>query len=369
MARVRKLAYGEGTMYQLPSGSWMGELRIRGRRRRVSGANRSEVVAKLDEIRTALAGGQPIGDDTKLGPWLEWWLKAVVATKDENTLANYRWAVGHLAPLFGRPLRDLGPEEVEDLLARKRLGRRSLGLIRMVLGMALDEAQRRGKVGRNVARLAHLPAKATPPRRGRSLTTEQSQALLTAAKGDRLEALVLVALTLGLRPGEVLGLTWSEVDLPRRTLAVTQALKRRPGGGVLGRPKASSDRVLRLPANVAAALKAHQVDQKAERLAAGPVWEDHDLVFPSAVGTPQDPSNLRRDFDRLTEKAGLGHWSPNELRHSAGSLLVASGVPLEEVADMLGHVNVEMLARVYRHRVRPVVDVTAAQAQMFGEPI
>jgi integrase len=233
--------------------------------------------------------------------------------------------------------------------------------------MALEEAQRRGKVGRNVARLVHLPAKAARPRPGRSLTPDQAEALLDAVKGDRLEALVLVVLTMGLRPGEVMGLTWSAVELQARTLAVTQALKRLPNGEVtFTTSKASSDRVLRIPVHVAAALKAHQMAQKAERLAA-PVWEDHDLVFPNARGRPREHANLNKDLDQLTRKAALGHWSPNELRHSAASMLVASGVPLEEVADLLGHANVRMLAQVYRHRVRPVDDVTAAQARMLGE--
>jgi integrase len=365
MARVRKLGYGEGSVYPLPAGGFMGELRIQGRRRRVTGATKSEVIAKLDELRSATADGLPLGDNTRLGPWLEWWLNTVVAEKDPNTLANYQWAVGHLAPLHSRPLRELTPQEVEDLFARKHLGRNSLMRIRSCLGAALEEAERRDMIGRNVARLAHLPAKAAPPRRGRSLTPEQARTLLDAAKGDRLEALVLVAFTMGLRPGEVLGLTWSEVDLDANTLAVSKALKRRPGGGVLGTPKASSDRTLGIPPALVATLKAQQVAQKAERLAA-PVWEDHDLVFPNAIGRPMDPSNLRREFDRLTRDAALGHWTLNELRHSAASFLVAAGKPLDEVQDFMGHKTLRMLSEVYGHRIRPVVDVTDAQARMLG---
>jgi integrase len=87
-------------------------------------------------------------------------------------------------------------------------------------------------------------------------------------------------------------------------------------------------------------------------------------VFPTIIGTPIDHSNLRRIFERVSQAAGLGHWSPNELRHSAASLLIAKGVPIQEVADLLGN-SPRMLMQTYRHRVKPVVDLTAAQARML----
>ena len=98
-----------------------------------------------------------------------------------------------------------------------------------------------------------------------------------------------------------------------------------------------------------------------------PVWEDHGFVFTNAIGRPIDSSNLRRIVSGHAESAGVGHLSPNELRHSAASLLVASGTPLQDVSDMLGHRDIRMLAQTYRHKLRPIVDVTAGQDRMFGE--
>jgi integrase len=95
------------------------------------------------------------------------------------------------------------------------------------------------------------------------------------------------------------------------------------------------------------------------------VWEDHGLVFTTVMGTPIDHSNFRRLIDRVTRAAGLGHWTPNELRHSAGSLLIDEGVAIQEVADLLGH-SPRMLMETYRHKVKPVVDATAAQDRMLG---
>ena len=98
-------------------------------------------------------------------------------------------------------------------------------------------------------------------------------------------------------------------------------------------------------------------------------WQDLDLVFPTSVGTPMSPSNLRRDLARITVAAGLGRWSPNELRHSAASLLSASGVPLEQIADVLGHTDTRMLLKHYRHPISRTIDAAAAPMErLFGEP-
>jgi integrase len=124
---------------------------------------------------------------------------------------------------------------------------------------------------------------------------------------------------------------------------------------------------LDLPTPVVEALRAHRVRQLEERLRAGRAWLDSGLVFTTSVGTPLDPANLRRLFSALTKRAGLGHWTPKELRHSAASLLSASGVPLELVADVLGHDGTRMTAAVYRHAVRPTVAAGAeAMERLFG---
>jgi integrase len=178
-------------------------------------------------------------------------------------------------------------------------------------------------------------------RQGRSLTPEQARKLLAAAQRDRIGNLVVVGLMLGLRPGELCGLRWCDVDLDGGVLTVRQARRRERGPD--GRERLSfaepktprSKRSLRMPAPVLEALHRQRAQQARERLRAGSAWQDHDLVFATTVGTAVNPSNLRRDFARLTIGAGLGPWTPNELRHSAGSLLSAAGVRLEEVADVL----------------------------------
>ncbi len=106
-----------------------------------------------------------------------------------------------------------------------------------------------------------------------------------------------------------------------------------------------------MPALVIAALKGHSQAQLVERLRAGSAWQDHGLVFPTEVGTLMDPSNLRRDFTKATKAAGLGHWHPHEMRHSCASILAAAGIPIQDIADVLGHATLRMISEVYRHRI------------------
>ena len=173
----------------------------------------------------------------------------MVAKKDPNTAANYSWSFAHLEPLHGKRLRELTPQDVERLLFRlanqtpaipalKRRGGRqkvlaasSLRRIKANLGAALQKAEARGLVPRNVARIAEVPAVVASTKEKRALTQQEAKAVLEVVSGDRDEALFLVALMLGLRPGEVLGLPWNAVNLKERTLEVTQALQRLPGGG------------------------------------------------------------------------------------------------------------------------------------------
>jgi integrase len=306
---------------------------------------------------------------------LDRWLEESIEARGSspNTVDNYRWAVDrHIKPALGtRRLRDLSPDEVDSLLRAKTqegLAHSSLMRIRAVLVQALRFGERYGYVGRNVAQLVDLPP--APRREGRSLTVEQSERLLLAAKGERLEAAIVTGLMLGLRPGELLGLTWTAVDFNVNRLTILRALKRERGVLIIGDPKTPrSIRTLDMPQQVSAALKSHRRRQAADRLAAGRLWNDHDLVFASEVGTPVDPSNFRRAFGRIAEHANLGHWHPHELRHTAASLLSASGVPLESVADVLGHASPRTTFEIYRHQVTRSIDAAASSmADLFSHP-
>jgi integrase len=169
----------------------------------------------------------------------------------------------------------------------------------------------------------------------------------------------VLALTYGLRRGEVLGLRWSALDWKAGTLGVTHSVRRikdrdtSSGGrtrllvGELKTPK--SRRTLALTPEMVAMFRQHRVRQAEAQMAAGTSWQDHGLIFASEIGTPMDPENFSRSFSRLCQRAGLGHWHPHELRHSGASLMLAQGTPLHVVSDVLGHASIAITKDVYGH--------------------
>jgi integrase len=270
-----------------------------------------------------------------------------------TTYDNYKsLADSHIVPSLGRKrVAKLTPAEVDGLISEKLdsgLSSSTVSRIRNVLSQAIDQAVRWGIVGRNIVTLSRLPKGVRTT--SRALTPEQAKRFLKAIRGDRLEGLWVTMLYLGLRPGEVRGLAWDAVDLKGGVLVVKQAAIGSGKNTSIGLVKtATSRRSVNLPAPVIAALRHQKKRQAEERLAAGSSWTDLGLVFPNEVGKPIDSSNLRRDFAAACDKAGLGHWHPHELRHSAASLMLEQQVPIEVVSDVLGHSTIRMTADVYGH--------------------
>lgn len=370
---------GEGSIYQRKDGRWVGEIFLGwedGKRRRkfVYARTRRAAAEKMAEVQRLVAAGLPVPSDRQtVAAWLTTWLDQHLPDGlSPNTVEQYRSIVDkHLIPSLGRiRLKALTPAEVEAMLRRKTesgLSSSTCMRIRSVLQMALHKAQVEGQVHRNVAELARRPRVTHEERR--SLNAEEAKRLLAAVQGTSMEAPMTVMLLHGLRPGEAMGLTWGDIDFDQRVLRVRRSLKREPAGLRLGDVKtARSERPLAMPSPVLRALRRRKVQQAEELLRAGVGAPPDDLVFTTSTGTPIDPSNLRRALSRVTKAAELGHWKPYELRHSCTSLLSAAGVPLEQIADILGHKGVRMTAEVYRHRIDPVIDsgVEAMEA-LFGD--
>lgn len=372
----KKRGQGEGSIfYSETRQRWMGVLDLgRGpdgirRRVRMSGKTRAEVRHKLEGEQKAAAAGLTADDQrTTVAEFAAYWLEHGIPARAQspNSIKGIHWAVnGHIVPRIGhRRLRDLSADDIDKMLrdiAKAGYSKSTLVRVHGEIARILRFAERRGKVMRNVATLVDVPA--GPRKQGRSLTVEQAKSLLDAARGDRLEALYVTGLLMGLRPGELLGLPWTAVDFETERLRVAQSLKREHNKLLVGEPKTlRSRRTLDMPALVTRALKEHRERQRNERSDASGQWVETGLVFTTTVGTPIDPSNLRREFDKLTRRAGIGHWHPHELRHSAASLLSAAGVPIEQISDVLGHEGPRTTAAVYRHLVNP--SVSAGKAPM-----
>jgi integrase len=348
------------------------------RRVKVRGRTKAECLGKLQQAQTDASEGITTRGTTTVGAWLDHWLTTAVAGRvgSENTAAMYKTTVDHhLKPALGRIKLDrLTAEQVDRFLAAKAadgLSRSYVGRMRTILTDALRHAERRGLVRRNAGALSVMPRMQASAERT-SLTPDQVRALLKAAKGERLEALIVVGVAAGFRPGELTGLLWSDLDLDAEppTLSVTGSMKRTAKGGVVrGEVKRSRAglRTVALPRTAVAALRAHKARQAAERRQAGSQWSDHGLIFCSEAGTPLDPSNVRKRFAAIAEKAGLPGGFPYMLRHATVSLLIDGGHSIEEVADLLGD-DPRTLYRHYRHRVQPVAAAGLGMEKVLKAP-
>jgi integrase len=340
-------------------------------RKKVSGKTKVEVRDKLRELHKETDAGLRPRRRYTVGDALEDWLAHGVDGLSERTVTLYRGTiVKALNEELGKiRLTELTASNVQEALAAlaARLSTRTVQIAHNVLVRAIRHAERDDLVGRNVAALVDAPKGQQAGRPSKSLTLEQAVALMAAAKGTALEAYVIVSLLSGVRTEEARALRWdhvvawvdeqwrpvSEVGFDHEQGAVFVWRAERAGGDTRT-PK--SRRTLALPRKCVEALREHRVQQVKDRLSAGPLWKDNDLVFASAVGTPQDDHNVRRQFRVITEAAGLGKtWVPRELRHTFVSLLSAHRVPVEAIALLAGHQQTATTELVYRHQIVPAL--------------
>ncbi|MGD9999093.1 MAG: tyrosine-type recombinase/integrase [Acidimicrobiia bacterium] len=382
---------GDGALYfDQHKGRWIGRVVVDGQRRKVVGATKTEARKRLGELRHAADQGLPVTPgDLTLGELLTIWEAKALPNRhlSPSRMAGHRWAIRLLTEDLGsRKVRTLTPDQVEIAFARRAqpiprksearsgrggvvrgtLSRGSLVKLRSTLNQALNWAQRRDLISRNIASLVELPAGAAPAKPGRSFSVEQATKFLAAVSGTDLEAMWLTMLFLGLRPGEAAGIGWADIDFDNGVIHVWRGRKLdASGAAVVGDTKTpGSIRSLDAPPPVIDALLHHRKRQNLDRLGAGAAWSNRDgLVFTSPTGRPTDPKAVRNEFHRVIKLSGIGGtWTPNLLRHSAASLMADAGMPIEQVADQLGHRDLRMLQKHYRHRIKP----TVAGGQVLG---
>ncbi len=372
--RAGKRGNGEGSIYKDAEGRWRSvvDLGYRdGRRRRkyLSGRTRAEVAGKLRRVLDEHEAGAEIATDGQaptLESWLDHWLNTIAAPRlRPSTLATYRGYVrNRIVPELGKYRLDkLQPEHLEAFyvrLAEAGLKPASILQTHRILSRALKVALQRGRVRRNVGTLVEPPS--VHREEIRPLSAEQARAVLSAARGHRNAARWSVALALGLRQGEALGLAWDAVDLEVGTLTVRQALQRQVGGGlVLVPPKSRAGRrVVPMPAQLVEAVRTHRAAQAAERLVAGSMWVDSGLVFATVVGKPVDPRSDHRQWQELLRSAGVPAARLHDARHTAATLLLTQGVPARVVMELLGHSQITLTLGTYSH-VAPELSRDAAK--------
>jgi integrase len=351
-----KRSNGEGSLGRRPNGTWAAAVSLPdGRRKFLYGKTREEARRKLSRTLHAIeVGSLTDARGITVGEFLDQWLTEVVAPNVRPwTYKGYEVHVRlHLKPAIGHiPLAKLTPLHVQQLLNAKKtagLSAKSIRYIRGTLRTALNQAVRWELLSRNPASLVDGPRVAhyeiSP------FTPEEARTFLVAMKGDRREALYSVALTIGLRQGEALGLCWKEVDLEMGYLRVSKQLQRFEGETRLVEPKtARSRRTLALPASIVRSLREHRARQLEERAAAGDKWIETDLVFTTTTGRPVDATRISKDFHRHLDRAGLAQRRFHDLRHSCATLLLVQGVSPRVVMEVLGHSQIALTMNTYTH--------------------
>lgn len=353
---------------------WVGALVLEYRdgkpiRKRVTANTRAGAATKLRKVREEHDKQTlPVGSTPTVEQWMNHWLNKIAARKvGELTLNNsYRQKVrDYIIPLLGHHKLDrLTPDHIEEAWETLAdvgnpnkedptpLAANTIHQTHAILRRALRVAVQRKKIRMSPASKEAMDA---PPRHEgeiEPMTLGEVRKVIVAAEGERNAARWSVALALGLRQGEALGLTWDLVDLDDGVVRVRQALKRVKGKGLVFGPVKSkaSKRDLAIPAEMLPLMKAHRKAQNAERLEAGSAWVDRDLVFCQVDGKALDPSRDYQAWQALLRAAGVRKYRLHDARHAAATLMLLQGVPTRVVMELLGHSQISVTMR-YQHAV------------------
>ncbi|KJY38812.1 site-specific integrase [Streptomyces sp. NRRL S-495] len=389
-AQKKNRANGEGTVFQRKDGRWEAAayvLAANGNRQRlhVYGRTRQQAMDKLTDAKAASNRGVPVVHaQGTVGNWMTYWLETVAVHRVRETTHTRYAAVARLYIIPGLGAKKLSKLTARDIrtwldglrtrcqccarrtdhqrpaakqrccavgdCCRRVLSALTLTYIHTVLKTALEHAVQEEEIPRNVARNVRL---GTPrPRRFEPLTAEEARQLLDAAPDHPLHSVVHLALHTGLRRGELLGLTWEDIDLNAGTAVIRRSLQRTSDNGLVLFPTKTqaSERRIALPVACIQALQEHRVDQQAEHETAGLRWNPHGYIFTAPNTTlPVEPSTLNRRFATLLHQAGLRRIRFHDLRHTTATLLLDQGIELVVIKELLGHAHIGVTATVYTH--------------------
>lgn len=316
-------------------------------------------------------------EDMTVAEFLDRWMETYGETNlKKNTYNGYESFIRlHIKPEIGSILLSkLKPAHLQNFYSKKLkkgradgkqggLSARSVRYIHMILREALSHAVKWEVIPRNVAEAV------TPPKeeksRARTWTKEEAQAFLRAVSGHRLYPLYLLAISTGMRRGEILGLRWQDIDWNKGVISISQAAVATKEGLVIGDTKTdASQRTVAIPPSVLEALKLHRQRQREEAMVLGKPEITKGLIFTSQKGTPINPSNLIRHFKNIISKTNLPQLTFHDIRHTHATIMLQNGVHPKIVSERLGHSRISTTMDIYSH-VMP--DMQADAALKFEE--
>jgi integrase len=400
---MAKRANGEGTISKRADGRYHAAAyvyRPDGTRTRkfVYGKTRKEVADKLTELQEKTRQGIPAAESTMaFGDYLTYWLATIAPQRlKPSTLNSYEGLTRlYIRPALGKKrLNRLSPADVRRFLAEfkdsclcclrgadrerpegkrsccavgrcceRRPAARTVQYIHAVLRSSLQQAIREELIARNVARIVETPT--VTRKEVRPLDATEARLMLKTARAHRLYALWLLLVSTGLRRGEALALTWSDVDLTNGQLRVRRNVQRIRRELIFGSPKTTrSIRTVSLPKRCAQALAQHREQQERERKVAGKKWQPapgqpDGLIFTTPTGRVTDPRSLNRMLTILCRDAGVRRVRVHDLRHTCASLLLAQGVDARTIMETLGHSTITMTLDTYAHVMNTTLKAAA----------
>jgi len=365
---IRRLNH-EGSLSQLPSGSWRAQITLDGRRIGKSFKKQAQARDWLREMANQKAGGLNIDAyNTTVSKIVDLWYKTKTKLRP-NTRALYERTIRlHLKPLLGaRKLADLTPLIIQDAYNKfivKKPKQRTLEIMHSdILRPALDYALKYSIITRNPAELVDLPQVPTTTNDEDTdlqvWNETQVSSFMVVVAGHRNENLYRLALTTGMRIGEICGLQWTDVDWLDSTIRVQRQVTRHPSGRgwSFAAPKTkNARRLIKIGPNLLDALRRQQDLITLARKIAKARWSENDLVFPSTVGNPQHPDIVRPQFQRLSAAAGNPIIRIHDMRHTAATIMLHNGIPLIQVSTILGHAKPSITLDLYGHYLPPGED-------------
>ena len=339
------------------------------------GKSQKEVRQWIKEMLTKIDGGLTYeGTEITLERFIEIWLSGKELSRRPKTVLQYRQiATQHILPVMGKMrLQDIQSMHVKQLYTLKKeegRGDRTVQLIHSTLHNALKQAVREGILGRNPVAAVERPK--VEQAEMQTFDEEQARQFVIATSGSAFEAVYYLALTSGMREGELLGLKWSDLDWNKSVLFVQRQLQQIKGKGyVLVPPKTKAGRrYIKVGPGTLKQLEAHRSRQALDKAVAGERWQENDLIFPTTIGTLLDSKRVTSEFKRILKRAGLPEIRFHDLRHTSLSSLLDMGTPINTVQRRAGHSKASTTVNVYGHSTARSQDEAAEKIEEWLTPI
>lgn len=379
---MAKNAAGEGTIRKRSDGRWEAIVTVgtdpgTGKmiRRSVYGSTQAEVRKKKTELTRSIDNGTyQAPDRTTVEKWLDTWMETFCKIKVKPlTYQSYEVAIKtHIKPNIGavklQALRGVHIQKLYNNMIEAGKSPKTVKNIGAILHKALSVAVKQGLIIANPCDAAELPKvtrkEITP------LRDAEIPLFLNAIEGHQFRNAYAVCLFAGLREGELLGLSWGQVDFEKKRITINQQLQRGKKAGtgyfIADTTKSGKPRNIEPPEIAFKYLRAERARQAENQLAAGELWSNPDnLVFTDATGKHLAIHTFYKHFKAIAESIGRPDARPHDLRHTAATVAIASGADVKSVQDLLGHATASFTLDIYAHATDQMKRDTAARMQSY----